>query len=54
LITDVKNESLFHQIDAFKYDRIYTIDTDTVSRTGPRIVDALEEMAKIIHPDIFK
>lgn len=54
LITTVKNESLFHQTDAFKYDRIYTIDTDIVSRTGPRIVDALEEMAKMIHPQIFK
>lgn len=54
LIEAVKNESTLHETDAFKYNRIYTIDTDIVSRTGPRIVDALEEMAKIIHPEIFK
>ena len=54
LLTAVQNETLFEQIDAFKHERIYTIDTNIVSRTGPRIVDALEEMAKIIHSEIFK
>lgn len=54
LIEAVKNESVLDQTDAFKHNRIYTIDTDIVSRTGPRIVNALEEMAKIIHPEIFQ
>lgn len=54
LIEAVKNESTLYETDAFKDNRIYTINTDIVSRTGSRIVDALEEMAKIIHPEIFK
>jgi len=53
LIQVVRNESILDQTGAFKNNQIYTIDTDIVSRTGPRIVDALEEMAKIIHPEIF-
>lgn len=53
LIQAVRNESTLDQTDAFKNNQIHTIDTDIVSRTGPRIVDALEEMAKIIHPEIF-
>ena len=54
LVETVREESLLETIDAFKYNQIYIIDADIVSRTGPRIVDALEEMAKIIHPEIFK
>ena len=54
LIQAVRNESTLDETDAFKNNQIHTIDTDIVSRTGPRIVDALEEMAKIIHPEIFK
>lgn len=54
LVETVRKESLLETIDAFKYNQIYTIDADIVSRTGPRIVDALEEMARIIHPEIFK
>jgi len=53
LVETVRGESLMETIDAFKYNQIYIIDADIVSRTGPRIVDALEEMAKIIHPEIF-
>ena len=54
LIEAVKDESALFETDAFKDNRIYTINTDIVSRTGPRIVDALEEMAKIIHPEVFE
>jgi len=54
LVEAVKGEGLLWITDAFKYNKIYTIDADIVSRTGPRIVDALEKMAKIIHPELFK
>ena len=53
LIQAVRNESTLDETDAFKNSQIHTIDTDIVSRTGPRIVNALEEMAKIIHPEMF-
>jgi len=41
-------------IIAVRQDRIYTIDGDLVDRSGPRIVQGLKEMAKIIHPELFK
>ena len=33
--------------------RIYYADADLANRAGPRIVDALEEFARNIHPEIF-
>lgn len=54
LVETVKNEEVLWKTDAFEYKQIYIIDADIVSRTGPRIVDALEEMASIIHPQLFK
>ena len=54
LVETVKNEEVLWKTDAFEYKQIYIIDADIVSRTGPRIVDALEEMARIIHPELFK
>ncbi len=54
LIQAVRSESTLDQTDAFKNNQIHTMETDIVSRAGPRIVDALEEMALIIHPELFK
>jgi iron complex transport system substrate-binding protein len=34
--------------------RIYAINGDLLSRPGPRIVDGLEELAKDLHPEVFK
>ena len=42
------------QLDFIKNNRIYTIETDLVSLAGPRIVDGLETMAKVLHPSLFK
>lgn len=44
----------WQDMTAVKENRIYTIDGDLVNRSGPRIVEGLEEMAKILHPDLFK
>jgi iron complex transport system substrate-binding protein len=42
----------FEGVPAVKNNRIYPIDTDLISRASPRIVDAIETMALIFHPDI--
>ena len=39
-------------IPAVKYDRIYIVESDLIDHSSPRIVDGLEEMARIIHPEI--
>ena len=44
----------YEDINAVKNDRIYLLDPDIVSRPGPRIIDALELIAKSIHPELFK
>lgn len=45
---------VWKQMTAVTQDRIYFIDGDIVSRPGPRIVQGLEEMARIIHPELFE
>lgn len=40
-------------IPAVKNDSIYIIDSDTLDRPSPRIVDGLETLARLIHPERF-
>ena len=40
-------------IDAVINGRVYAIDQNIVSRPGPRIVDALEELARLFYPELF-
>ena len=40
-----ENETRFAGVSAIKNHRVYVIDSDTVDRAGPRIVDALEIIA---------
>ncbi|MFH1382160.1 MAG: ABC transporter substrate-binding protein [Chloroflexota bacterium] len=49
----MKTDDRLRGIDARTNNRIYEIDVDTISRAGPRLVDALEELAKMIQPEIF-
>jgi len=41
-------------IDAVKNDRIFPFDDNLASRPGPRLVDGLEQLAKLLHPELFK
>lgn len=41
-------------IPAVKNGRIYIIDSDLVDHPSPRIIDGLEELARLIHPELFK
>jgi iron complex transport system substrate-binding protein len=45
----IVNEPRLQNLDAVREGRVYVIDADIVSRGGPRIVDALEEAAAILH-----
>ncbi|MHB8574863.1 MAG: ABC transporter substrate-binding protein [Dehalococcoidia bacterium] len=49
----VKGRAGWAGISAVKNARVYTIDTNLVSRPGPRIVDGLETLAKMLYPDRF-
>ncbi len=49
----VKARPGWQDISAVKNDRIYVVDPDIVNRPGPRLVEGLETLAKLLHPDLF-
>ncbi len=51
---DVAARSGWVDIDAVKNGKVYIFDDNLVSRPGPRLVEGLETMAKLLHPDLFK
>jgi len=52
-IQAIRQHPVWRGIKAVKQERIYIIDGDLVNRAGPRIVQGLEEMARMIHPELF-
>jgi iron complex transport system substrate-binding protein len=40
-------------IYAVSHNKIYSLDDNLMSRYGPRVVDGLEQLAEIIHPELF-
>ena len=54
IYNNIKNETRLAQVDAMLNNRLYKIsDANLIERPGPRIVDGLEEIAKLFHPEIF-
>ena len=41
------------EVSAVKGGRVYTIDPNIASRPGPRLVDALEMLARLLYPEAF-
>lgn len=63
IITTVNTEGAVNEIlsrpgwdalKAVKNKEVYYLNEDILSRPGPRITQAAEEMAKTIYPDLFK
>jgi iron complex transport system substrate-binding protein len=52
-IEAVKDRPGWDSITAVKNNALYEINADIISRSGPRLVDALEDIAKMVHPEIF-
>jgi iron complex transport system substrate-binding protein len=48
-----KTEHGLSQTDARRDGQVYQIDGDIITRSGPRIVDALEMFARFIHQEAF-
>jgi iron complex transport system substrate-binding protein len=44
----------WESISAVVNGKVYPFNDDLASRPGPRMVDGLEEMAKLIQPEVFK
>ena len=41
-------------IEAVKSKQIFPIDDNLISRPGPRLVDGLEQLARLLHPGLFQ
>jgi iron complex transport system substrate-binding protein len=50
----LKNANGYKDLTAVKEGRVYVVESGLVTRPGPRIVDGLETIAKILHPDLIK
>ena len=52
-VEDVYKRNGFDAITAVKEKAVVQVDENKTSRTGPRLADGLEEMAKAIYPEVF-
>jgi len=53
IYNSIKSDPRLDRVEAIVKERIYQLDGDLVERSGPRIVEGLEQVAKLIHPEIF-
>ena len=44
----------WQDINAIKNKQVVDVQSDKVTRSGPRLVEGVEELAKAVYPDIFK
>ena len=61
IITSMARKAVFEQVKrewreweampAVNNDRIYLVDSNVLDRATPRLVDGLEMLARLIHPD---
>jgi iron complex transport system substrate-binding protein len=52
-LEDVKNRAGWDLINAVQNNQVYEINADIISRSCPRLAEALEILAQMIHPEIF-
>ncbi len=52
-LEDIKSRPGWDVISAVANNAVYLIDENLFVRPGPRIVDGLETLAKILHPELF-
>lgn len=53
-VGEIKGRLGWDQIDAVKNNQVYEIDTNLMSRPGPRIAEATELVAKTLYPELFE
>ncbi|HET7581081.1 MAG TPA: ABC transporter substrate-binding protein [Bacillales bacterium] len=44
----------WQQVPAIQNKRVYSVNPDIVSVPGPRLVKGVEQLARVIYPDVFK
>ncbi len=54
IVEKVKKRQGFDSITAVKNNAVVLVHQDLTARTGPRLADGLEEIAKAVYPEAFK
>ncbi|MGE7917340.1 ABC transporter substrate-binding protein [Viridibacillus sp. NPDC093762] len=54
IVEKVKNRQGFDSITAVKNDAVVQVDANLTSRTGPRLAEGLEVIAKAVYPEAFE
>jgi iron complex transport system substrate-binding protein len=54
ILEGIKARPAWKVIDAVKNNRLVEVPSDPLSRVGPRLAEALESLAKAIHPELFQ
>ncbi len=44
----------WQDVPAIKNEQVFDVDNDTVTRPGPRLIEGVETLAKLIYPEVFK
>ncbi|UOE55709.1 ABC transporter substrate-binding protein [Bacillus sp. CMF12] len=53
-VGNVMSRDGWQDITAVKNKQVADVDSDMVTRSGPRIIEGVEELAKAVYPDVFK
>jgi cobalamin transport system substrate-binding protein len=53
-LESVKSRAGWEALSAVQEDKIFPFDDNLVSRPGPRLVDGLEGLARLLHPELFE
>lgn len=49
----IKKRPKWQQVKAIQNNRVFAVDSDMVTRPGPRITEGLKEIAAQLHPELF-
>lgn len=54
ILAAIETRPGWNTINAIKNKKLFEVDQDPLTRVGPRLADGLLEVAKKLHPDLFK
>ena len=52
-VEEVMKRPAWHDVPAVRNERIYDVNSDAVTRSGPRLVEGVEELASFVYPEVF-
>jgi len=53
-VEQVVSRQGWESVNAVKNKQVIDVDSDRVTRSGPRIIEGVEELAKAVYPEVFK